>query len=170
MKDVKIRLAFKNSKLFRPTDASFFAGKSNRYNKRSGEISMNFRAFGAAGLIWLVGAMGTTAFGEVPLKDNSEIVGTWRLESVAPALNKPKIEENRTWEFKSDGTIVTSGYNRHFKAEDRHEWKYKIVDGKIVADDPGRPGKTIDYMVYEKTPDRMILKGGIEGFYFFKKQ
>jgi hypothetical protein len=131
---------------------------------------MNFRAFGAAGLIWLVGAMGATAFGELLLQDNSEIVGTWRLESVAPALDKPKVEENRTWEFKPDGTIVTSGYNRHFKANDRHEWSYKIVDGKIVADDPGRPGRTIDYVVYEKTPDQMILKGGIEGFYFFKKQ
>lgn len=131
---------------------------------------MNFRAFGAAGLIWLVGSMGTTAFGEIQLKDNSEIVGTWRLESVAPALDKPKVEENRTWEFKPDGTIVTSGYNRHFKRDDRHEWSYKIVDGKIIADDPGRPGKTIDYVVYEKTPEQMILKGGIEGFYFFKKQ
>ncbi|BBA32372.1 uncharacterized protein sS8_0404 [Methylocaldum marinum] len=131
---------------------------------------MNFRAFGAAGLIWLVGAIGTTALGEVLLKDNSEIIGTWRLESVAPALNKPKIDENRTWEFKSDGTVVTSGFNRHFGKEDRYEWTYKVVDGKIIADDPGRPGKTIDYIVYEKTSDQMILKGGIEGFYFFKKQ
>ena len=114
--------------------------------------------------------MGTTALGEVLLKDNSEIVGAWRLESVAPALNKPKIEENRTWEFKADGTVVTSGFNRHFGKEDRFEWTYKVVNGKIVTDDPGRPGKTIDYAVYEKTADRMILKGGIEGFYFFKKQ
>jgi hypothetical protein len=131
---------------------------------------MNFRTFCAAGLMGLTGVAGMAARADIPLKDVSEIAGTWRLESVAASLDKPKIEENRTWEFRTDGIIVTSGYNRHFKTEDRHEWKYKIVDGKILADDPGRPGRTIDYVVYEKKSDEMILKGGIEGFYFFKKQ
>jgi hypothetical protein len=131
---------------------------------------MNFRTFCAAGLMGLTGMAGMAARADIPLKDVSEIAGTWRLESVAASLDKPKIEENRTWEFRTDGIIVTSGYNRHFKTEDRHEWKYKIVDGKILADDPGRPGRTIDYVVYEKKSDEMILKGGIEGFYFFKKQ
>jgi len=106
----------------------------------------------------------------VALKDISEITGTWQLESVAAGLDKPKIEENRTWEFRPDGVIVTSGYNRHFKTNDHHEWKYNIVNGKIVADDPGRPGKTIDYSVYKKEGNELILKGGLEGFYFFKKQ
>ncbi|WP_246628431.1 lipocalin family protein [Methylomagnum ishizawai] len=106
----------------------------------------------------------------MPLKDGSEIAGTWKLVSVAAALDKPRTEENRIWEFRTDGTIITSGYNRHFKTEDRHEWKYKIVNGRISADDPGRPGKTIDYSVYEMKGNEMILKGGIEGFYFFKKQ
>ena len=72
--------------------------------------------------------------------------------------------------FASEHEIITSGYNRHFKTEDRHEWTYQIVNGKIVTDDPGRPGKTIDYAVYKKEGDELILKGGIEGFYFFKKQ
>jgi len=110
------------------------------------------------------------AWAEVELKDVSEIAGTWKLESVAAALNKPKIEENRIWEFRTDGLIVTSGYNRHFKTNDRHEWKFNLVNGKIVADDPGRPGKTIDYSVYKMEGNELILKGGLEGFYFFKKQ
>ena len=107
---------------------------------------------------------------EIALKDTGDIAGTWKLESVAAGLNKPQIPENRTWEFRTDGKIITSGYNRHFKTEDRHEWTYQIVNGKIVTDDPGRPGKTIDYAVYKKEGDELILKGGIEGFYFFKKQ
>jgi len=110
------------------------------------------------------------AFADVMLKDITPIAGTWKLESVAASLSKPKIEENRTWDFRSDGTIVTSGYNRHFKTNDRHEWAFRIIDGKIVADDPGRPGKTIDYSVYKLEGDELILKGGLEGFYFFKKQ
>lgn len=129
---------------------------------------MSVRAVLAAGLLGLTGI--GAAWADVPLNDIGEIAGAWKLESVAAGLNKPRIEENRTWEFRPDGVIVTSGYNRHFKTEDRHEWTYKIVNGKIVADDPGRPGKTIDYSVYKKEGNELILKGGIEGFYFFKKQ
>jgi hypothetical protein len=131
---------------------------------------MNFRTVCKAGVMGLLSVAATMARADIPLKDTSEIAGTWKLESVAAALDKPRIEENRTWEFRPDGKIVTSGYNRHFKTEDRHEWTYKIVNGKIAADDPGRPGKTIDYSVYKKEGNELILKGGIEGFYFFKKQ
>lgn len=131
---------------------------------------MSFRTVGMAGVLAFFGAFGTGVRADVPLKDTGEIAGTWKLESVAAGLDKPRIEENRTWDFRPDGVVVTSGYNRHFKTEDRHEWKYKIVNGKITVDDPGRPGKTIDYSVYKKEGNELILKGGIEGFYFFKKQ
>ena len=124
-----------------------------------------------AGIALLAGLSAAgAATAEVYLKDASEIVGSWRLETVSSSLKGPRIEENRTWEFRADGVIVTSGYNRHLKTNDMHEWKYRIVNGKIAADDTGRPGKTIDYAVQEKTADSMILKGGIEGFYFFTKR
>jgi len=121
------------------------------------------------GAWWLAGSV-SMALADVALKDRSEITGTWKLESVAAGLDKPKIEENRIWEFRPDGVIVTSGFNRHFKTNDRHEWTFSVVNGKIVADDPGRPGKTIDYSVYKMEGNELILKGGLEGFYFFKKQ
>ncbi len=121
---------------------------------------------GPAGVL-LIGSL--PAWADVYIGDVSEIAGTWQLESVAASLNKPKIAENRTWEFKPEGVIVTSGFNRHFGGTDRHEWKFEIIDGKIVSDNPGRPGKPLEYTLYEKTGDTMILKGGIEGFYFFKK-
>lgn len=128
---------------------------------------MSVRAVLAAGFLGFIGISAVRA--DVPINDASEITGTWKLESVAPNINKPRIEENRIWEI-GPNMIVTSGYNRHFKGNDRHEWTYKIVGGKIMADDPGRPGKTIDYSVYKKEGNELILKGGIEGFYFFKKQ
>jgi hypothetical protein len=118
----------------------------------------------------LMAGFAAVAGAEIALKDFGDIAGTWKLESVAAGLDKPQIPENRTWEFRTDGKIITSGYNRHFKTEDRHEWSYQILNGKIVADDPGRPGKTIDYAVYKKEGNELILKGGLEGFYFFKKQ
>ncbi len=127
---------------------------------------INHRLFG---LCLVLGSL-SSAWADVALTDNSTLIGHWNLESVAASLTKPKTEENRDWEFRADGVIVTSGYNRHFKTEDRHEWKYQILEGKIVADDPGRPGKTIDYSVYKMEGNELILKGGLEGFYFFKKQ
>ncbi len=123
-------------------------------------------AIGALAMAGFVSA----ALAEVAITDISEIAGTWKLESVAAALDKPKVEENRIWEFRTDGVIVTSGYNRHFKANDRHEFTFKVADGKIMTDDPGRPGKTIDYKVFKKEGNELILKGGLEGYYFFKKQ
>jgi hypothetical protein len=130
---------------------------------------MNVRAILAISLAGLIISSGA-AWADIPLKDASEISGTWTLESVAAGLNKPRIAENRTWDFRPDGVIVTSGYNRHLNTQDRYEWKYKIVDGKILVEDPGRPGRTVDYSVYKKDGNELILKGGIEGFYFFKKQ
>jgi hypothetical protein len=119
---------------------------------------------------FLAGAFCASAWAEVALQDSSEIVGSWLLESVAPGLAKPKIPENRTWEFRADGVVITSGFNRHFGRNDTQQFKYSIVNGKIKADDPGRPGKSLEYAVYEKSGDAMILKGGMEGFYFFKKK
>ena len=47
------------------------------------------------------------------------------------------------------------------------EWSYKIVDGKIIADDPGRPGKP-SIMLSMKTPEQMILKGSIRVLFLQK--
>ncbi len=131
---------------------------------------MRFRFFGAIGAVLLSGALSNMVWADVPLKDSAEIQGQWLLEAVAPGIDKPKIPENRTWDFRSDGTVVTSGFNRHFGGEDTQTFKYEVSDGKIKADNPGRPGKTLDYKVYEKSGDRMILQGGLEGFYFFRKK
>jgi hypothetical protein len=130
---------------------------------------MKLKLYGAINIGILL-IMSSSLYAGILLKDKSEIVGTWLLESVAPALDSPKVKENRTWEFRDDGKLITSGYNRHFGTRDSQEWSYRIENGKIVADWPGRPGKTMDYAVHEKTKDSMILQGGLEGFYFFRKQ
>jgi len=122
------------------------------------------------GTVLLTGLFGNAVWAEVALKDTKEILGSWVLVSVAPGIDKPKIDENRVWEFRADGVVVTSGFNRHFKTDDTREFKYIVADGKLKLEEPGRPGKTSDYAVYEKSGDSMVLKGGLEGFYFFKKK
>lgn len=118
----------------------------------------------------LIAGIGSVSQAEVALKDATEIAGTWTLEAVAPSLSKPKIPEQRTWEIRTDGVIRTYGYNRHIHQNDEYQQKYTLQDGKIQVEWPGRPGKFITYSVYEISGDSMILQGGIEGFYFFKKK
>ncbi|MDD5036664.1 MAG: hypothetical protein PHE55_18145 [Methylococcaceae bacterium] len=130
---------------------------------------MKFRMMQAIGVFVLAGAFCASASAEVALKDNAEILGKWTLESVSPSLDKPRIPENRTWEFRTDGTIFTSGFNRHLGGENSQEFKYRVADGKIKVEKPGS-SKTLDYTVHEKSGDTMILHGGLEGFYFFKKK
>ncbi len=106
----------------------------------------------------------------VQLQDATPILGTWTLVEVAPRLSGPRIPENRTWAFHPDGTLVTSGYNRHFKREDRQEFHYEVKDGMIATDVPGRPGKQLIYQVYDLQDSALVLQGGVEGFYFFKRK
>ncbi|MCX8048265.1 MAG: hypothetical protein N3A55_01215 [Methylohalobius sp.] len=106
----------------------------------------------------------------IQLKDATAILGRWTLVEVAPRATGPRIPENRTWEFKPDGSLITSGYNRHFKREDRQEFHYQVKDGMIVTDLPGRPDKQLIYQVYDLKNGDLILQGGVEGFYFFKRK
>ena len=106
----------------------------------------------------------------IKLKDKSEIVGTWILEAVAPSIKKTRIKENRVWEFRDDGIIAITGYNRKMGANSSQNVQYQIKNGNILTPQVGRPGKYLTYRVYEKSDTQMILKGGIEGFYFFKRK
>jgi hypothetical protein len=105
-----------------------------------------------------------------PFKDNKDVVGVWVLEAVARGVGKTKTEENRTWEFKPDGALVTSGYNRVTKIDDHMSFGYRVEDGKLVLIDPARPNKPQVLEVHERTDKTMTLTGGWEGVYFFRKK
>lgn len=112
----------------------------------------------------------SVVFAGEPLKDNKDVVGAWVLEAVARAVGKVKTEENRGWEFKPDGTLVTSGYNRVTKVDDRMSFSYRVEDGKLVLIDPARPTKPQILEVHERTDKTMTLIGGWEGVYYFRRQ
>ena len=122
-------------------------------------------------LFSLLFALSSATLAEIKLEDNSKLIGSWFLESVAPTLDRKKIPENRVWEFREDGKMTSSGFNRIIGKETTQEMPYRIENGKIFSDVPGRPGKFDTYEVYEMKGDSMILKkGGKAGYYFFKKK
>lgn len=107
---------------------------------------------------------------EVTLSSASEILGTWKLEHSSPRIDGAERPGNAIWEFRNDGTLVTTAIdNRATGGEFSITVNYEVKDGKIVSDQPGR-SKKITYSVVEKKRNSMILHGGMDAFLFFTKQ
>lgn len=105
-----------------------------------------------------------------PFKGAGDIVGVWELEATAQGLGKVRTDENRTWEFKADGALVTSGFNRVTKKDDQMRFGYKVEGGKLLLIDPGRPNKPQILDVHERDKSSMTLTGGWEGVYYFRRK
>jgi hypothetical protein len=102
------------------------------------------------------------------VKDRSDIVGAWALEMTAQKKDGSNSnKEVSTWDFRPDGTVIISGYNKFLKQDTTFEKTYEIAGDSVIEikDDLG----TIKYPVIEKTDDEMILKGPY-GYHFFKKK
>ena len=107
------------------------------------------------------------AYAEPVIEDRSEIAGTWLLEWTALRLDKKGgNKEEATWDFRPDGTVVISGYNKFLKHNTTFNKSYE-VEGSIIKikDDSG----TAEYKLVKKDPYEMVLKGPF-GHYFFKKK
>ena len=105
---------------------------------------------------------------EVKIENTADIAGVWEVENTAPAMDKPKRTSHEVWTFNQDGTFKNSAKDHRNNIETKST--YLIENGIIKIAKPGRPGKYFKYQVYEKEGSRMILKGGMEGFYFLVKQ
>lgn len=108
---------------------------------------------------------------EVALESNADVIGVWNLEGSAKDLDGPRRRGEQTWEFKRDGTLATSGYDKrlpggNFSVDSR----YEVKDGKIIADVAGRPGKKASYTVIEKDANSMIIKQEMGEYMFFTQK
>lgn len=111
----------------------------------------------------------TDAYAEVSISDASQLLGTWTLKYTSPQLDGEKRPSDQTWEFRSDGTMVSTASDKRAKGTFTVSVPYEIVEGKIVTGQAGRPGKKITYAVADKADGTMTLKGP-SGFMFFSKQ
>ncbi len=111
-----------------------------------------------------------SVFAEYPLKDNSEIIGVWKMEAESPALDGVKRKLEAEWEFKQDGTFI--GRSKDFRASGALTSKlnYAVEDGKIIKQ--LRPGssKNEACTVIEKEGMKMILKCRTLYFFLTKQQ
>lgn len=120
-------------------------------------------------LVFLGSSFSATA--EEQFKDASELVGTWALTGTAKSRDSEKRPSNNIWEFRSDGVVVTSGYDKRLPGGDFEvSSPFKVEKGILMTAYPGRPGKFIEYTLIEKDQDSMILKQGLGQFMFFKRK
>lgn len=110
-----------------------------------------------------------SANAEVQLKDNTEILGKWNLHDEAVSLTAPKKAVTQEWEFKEDGTLISSASDVAGRISAlKIALKYSIENGEIKKQSaPGRE-KYESCKVIEKEGSNMILKCAY--FFFLTKK
>ncbi|WP_031433762.1 hypothetical protein [Methylomarinum vadi] len=96
----------------------------------------------------------------IKLEDNSKILGKWHVDAAAAALHKEKRAQDSVWEFKDNGTLVSSGKDVVSGRTGMMSinLKYVVEDGKIKKQtSPGRE-KYDNCSVIELTDKNMTLK------------
>ncbi|MEY4211523.1 MAG: hypothetical protein RLZ92_1904 [Pseudomonadota bacterium] len=103
---------------------------------------------------------------DVTLQDNSKILGKWKVTAESMGLDKEKKALNVTWDFQSNGTLMTIGEDTLGRtAQMDIPIKYSVENGVIKKQvTPGRE-KYEDCSVLEMEGSNMILK--CKGLFFF---
>jgi hypothetical protein len=110
-----------------------------------------------------------SANADVQLKDNTEILGRWNLHDEAVTLTGQKKAITQEWEFKEDGTLISTASDVAGRISAlKIAIKYSVENGEIkkqVA--PGRD-KYESCKVIEKEGSNMIVKCAY--FFFLTKK
>lgn len=107
-----------------------------------------------------------SAQADVALKDESEILGKWKVNAESAKLDGEKKKVIVEWDFKSGGVLETVATDAGGRTNEMHiPIKYSVENGIIKKQvSPGRE-KFEDCKVVEKNGSEMILK--CQFLYFF---
>ncbi|MDQ7089427.1 MAG: hypothetical protein Q9M50_02110 [Methylococcales bacterium] len=110
-------------------------------------------------LALLMSASFAQAAEDIKLEDNSSILGKWKLNYESPALHKEKKKVNIRWNFKKDGTILTSATDTRSRTGKMSiKLKYSVEEGVIKKQStPGRE-KYETCRVVQQEKNSMVLK------------
>jgi len=98
-----------------------------------------------------------------------QLIGVWRLEANARTKNGDRRPANQTWEFRTDGHLISVAEDHRADDKIKIKAKYKIEGDVISLQRPGSK-RWSKLQVIEIADKTMTLKGGIEGFMFFKRK
>ncbi len=124
-------------------------------------------------LLILPGVVLAASSAEVSAADQpvttDQLLGSWKLEGTAHKKGAAVNPENQTWNFRSDGTLKSVAEDHRAADTISLIVKYKLEDGALLVERVGRSGRWNRFKVLEVSDTAMTLKGGIEGFMFFKR-
>jgi hypothetical protein len=111
-----------------------------------------------------------SAHADILLKDNSEILGRWTLNSEAIKLDGERKAVKSEWEFKADGTLLSISTDSLGRTKEMTvAVKYSVEDGMIKKQiSPGRE-KYESCGIVEKEASNMVLKCANLFFFLTKK-
>ncbi len=100
-----------------------------------------------------------SAHADIHLKDNTDILGKWKVYAESSKLDGEKKKLIVEWDFKSDGTLETKATDSSGRTGEMNiAVKYSVVDGEIQKQEiPGRD-KFESCKVVEKDGSMMTLK------------
>ncbi|MGR8936067.1 MAG: hypothetical protein ACU837_17070 [Gammaproteobacteria bacterium] len=128
--------------------------------------------------------------GDEAIPNKAYFVGTWKLDAARPTLevDLEKRNENlkdtpykylagddvkktsETWIFSEDGTFELKFDDNRAASDMTSKTTFTVENDTLKIAKIGRPGKFYAYKVHSREGNKMILKGGVEGYYFFTKQ
>jgi hypothetical protein len=131
-----------------------------------------------------------TTVAEEKIPDKSYFVGTWKLDAARPTLEVDLEKRNEklkdspykylagedekktqeTWIFGDDGSFQLQFDDERAASGMTTKTTYRVENNTLKIAKLGRPGKFDSYKVYSREGNQMVLKGGVEGYYFFTKQ
>jgi len=111
-----------------------------------------------------------SANAEVALKDNSEILGKWKLYAEAMKLDGEQKPVTIEWEFKEDGTLIQTATDSVGRTgEMKIAIKYSVDNGEIKKQTKPGQEKYESCKVVEKDGSKMILKCPFLYYFLTKK-
>ena len=138
-------------------------------------------------LIGLCVVLGVNA--EQKLPDNIDITGTWKLQAARPTLEvnlddrnkrleetpfkylagEDKKKNSEVWVFKNNGDFELTFDDPRTSGSMTSKTTYIVEGDSLKIAKIGRAGKYYHYKILSKEGNKMTLKGGEEGYYFFSK-
>lgn len=97
------------------------------------------------------------------------LVGTWKLQGTAQRIDGERNQENQSWEFRSDGTLKSVVQDRRADGAITLTVKYKVDGNKLSVLRAGSNTRWKRFQIIKLEDDELTLKGGIEGYMFFKR-
>ncbi|MGR9086711.1 MAG: hypothetical protein ACU841_06515 [Gammaproteobacteria bacterium] len=121
-------------------------------------------------LSWMTVLSASSAYADVMLKDESDILGKWKLYAEASKLDGEKKMVDIVWDFAPGGVLNTSANDTRGRTQEmKIAVGYRVEDGVIKKElAPGR-GKYESCTVVEKTDADMTIKCTFQYFFLTKK-